>query len=792
MALSIDIPKEIKHYKSFCFGSNGVDFITDGKKKMFTTKQPITVEDGDVLSIVPANQGTWSLMDYYSLIVKTEKFPDLEKYIYKGVGFVCPPDLVIMDIDGHGTDGISKVKQDFIDRYAPTTYCEKSISGNGYHLIFRCGSPITMGKLISNFSIGLEGVEIFGGVDCKTHCILTGNRIEGSPALVNELPVELRKDIQDSALKQRQKTGKPDDKSDDILNLSKEILLKLNKNPAELIVNLFEGTIESETYKETRGVTNLFEQKYGLNAHHFGVTSEGVWCLYGNDFKGGSLFEAIAVSYDLYDFNMGNIPKKNIPKVIEKINEKYGFEIGGMDEEFRNRISKVFAKEETKKPKKVSTRSSFYDRIESKLPEMCKLFTYSVWLKTDAYKEYSLNNLFFLTSVFTLGRATYSSTFGYGSKRKRVSFRSFILGQSSVSRKSTAIEHCNGCLDDVEKEWKGMQFEGYNPDSKDVTISQHGYYAPMPQIFTEARLLQDFSENSNRYLIFDECASMLKEFRREHNASIRDEFCKFSDGTDLHKALKKTNKKDEPSDYNVIDPCFNALVATTPDAFQENVTPQDATSGYLYRFFVCSPQYNRVIRSTKEINKNKAQADAIMRDVVKRFAKMYYYFYNLSEPKYFEFTDECFDFFDSWSEKYKDVNFEEATLSIQARFDAYIYPLAIILHCLKEKYEDPKITLADMQLASEIIDGMYRPGSEMMLSYLHNTSLDKLRNICKNSCFGKLVPHSEVLRKSKLRADEFKKCMETLIECEEVYDERMVVTHSRGTREIVLYEWHGE
>lgn len=791
MVLSINIPNEIKHFKSFCFGSNGTDFITDGKKIIFTSKQPVTVENTEKLSIISANQGGWKLMDYYSLISFTEKFSELENYIYNGVGFICPPELIIMDIDGHDKDSISKIKQDFIDKYAQMTYCEKSISGKGYHLIFRCGSPITMGKLISNFSVGLEGIEIFGGVDCKTHCILTGNKLNESPNIISELPIELRKDIQESALKQRQKNEKTADKNNNILNLSKEILQKINKNPVELIVNLFEGEIESETAKETRARTDFFEQKYKMNAHHFGITSDGVWCLYGNNNRGGSLFEAIAVSYDLYDFNMGNIPKKNISKVIEKINEKYGFEIGGIDEEFKDRISKVFSSE-PKKSKKKNSRTSFYEEIESKLPELCRLYTQSVWLKTDAYKEYSLNNVFFLTSLFTLGRATYSSTFGYGSKRKRVSFRSFILGQSSVSRKSTAIEHCLGCLTDVEKEWKSMQFEGYNPNTKEITISDHGYYAPMPQIFTEARLLQDFSENANRYLIFDECASMLKEFRREYNASIRDEFCKFADGSDLHKALKKTSKKDEPSDYSVVDPCFNALVATTPDAFQENVTPQDATSGYLYRFFICSPQYNRVIRSTKEISKNKVQSDVIMRDVVKRFAKMYYYFYNLSEPKHYEFTDECFDYFDAWSEKYKDVNFEESVLSIQARFDAYIYPLSVIIHCLREKYENSRITLDDMKLASEIIDNLYRPGSETMLSYLHNTSLEKLRNICKTYCYGKLVPHSEILRKSKLRADEFKKCMETLIECEEVYDERVIVERSRGNREIVLYEWHGD
>ena len=46
----------------------------------------------------------------------------------------------------------------------------------------------------------------------------------------------------------------------------------------------------------------MFEQKFGIPAHHFGVKPDGTWCLYGNNMRGGSLLEAVAVVKGYYDF----------------------------------------------------------------------------------------------------------------------------------------------------------------------------------------------------------------------------------------------------------------------------------------------------------------------------------------------------------------------------------------------------------------------------------------------------------------------------------------------------------
>lgn len=762
--MELNIPKEIRYNTAFCLAGNG--------NGGFANKQPLTISDGKLIS---ANKdGQWKLHDYYALMQLMKNNPHVQNQVHDAVGFLCPPELLVIDIDGHGEEGLSDGKKEFVEQYGCLTYCEKSLSGNGYHLIFRCDSPLSMGKLNADFGVGLTGVEIFGGIDCQTHIILTGNKIPESPIEITELPLELRKDILKNAqIKRMERSG------NSLTNISTELLSKINKNPVQVICELFEGSIESESHKETRCITNMFEQKFGVPAHHFGVKPDGTWCLYGNNMRGGSLLEAVAVVKGYYDFGTGNIPTEHVSTVADLTKQLFNL---------TDTIDCSITINRGKSTRNLSLYKPYYETIKDRLPSLMQTYVDAVYQKTDAYKEYSMVCSLFLATICTLGRATYYPDYGYSNLTKKVSFRTFIIGKSSVSRKSTSVRQCSGCLEDIEKYWVKHALH-IDPENSNAQYAMHTYYAKLANTFTEARLLQDYNDNNNCYLVNDECAGMLRDLRRDYNAAMRDEFCKLADGDNIHKALKKSKRSEEESDFKIINPIFNSLLATTPDAFQGNVSEEDAKSGYLYRFLFCCPSYSRKSRSRAELRKNRAIAETLMKDAVEKYGKMYMYFYNLTEPKYYEFTDEALEFLDDWSTKNSRANYEETELSIQARFEEAVYSLSILLHCLDEEYDDSIIDIEDVEIAVELIDNLFRPSSKHMMTLLFNSNLEKVRNLIRNKC-GEVdfVSHSELLRSSHMTSKDFKTCIDTLIECGELYNE---ITEN-GQYKTVFYQWIGD
>ncbi|MBR3913510.1 MAG: hypothetical protein IKJ28_04690, partial [Alphaproteobacteria bacterium] len=230
------IPEEIKHEKAFCFAANGTGD--------FTNKQPLTVSNGNLIS---ANEGGgWRLNTYSDLMKSLEENPQVKTQIHNpAVGFLCPDEYVVLDIDGHGKEGLSDAKKDFVSRYAETTYCEKSLSGNGYHMIFRCDSPLTSGKINVDFGEGLNGIEVFGGLECKIHVILTGN---SNKKKIGHLPDELREKIKEAAKNRDITKQKTFDSG--IYNESARLLDKIKMPPVDVYCKLFNGTVEKNHFNE--------------------------------------------------------------------------------------------------------------------------------------------------------------------------------------------------------------------------------------------------------------------------------------------------------------------------------------------------------------------------------------------------------------------------------------------------------------------------------------------------------------------------------------------------------------
>ena len=736
-------PEEIMHEKAFCFAANGTGD--------FTNKQPLTVSNGNLIS---ANEGRWKLNTYSDLMKSLEENPQVKTQIHNpAVGFLCPGEYVVLDIDGHGKEGLSDAKKDFVSRYAETTYCEKSVSGTGCHMIFRCDSPITSGKINVDFGEGLK-IEVFGGMECKIYVLLTGN---SNGKEINQLPEELREKIKEAAKTQKPENQTPFEHESN--NESSYFLKMIGKTAVGIYCELFEATIENESHKETRCVTNYFEKNFGLDAHHFGVKNNGEWCLYGNNMRGGSLLEAVGVVEGLYDFEKGTINPKDLPKLIEitkarfNIKEENTITIEGLHE-----IQKQVSESR-------SIYKPYYPQVKNELPALIRDFVEAVSLKSDAYPEYSIVNMLFIGSLITCGNAKYISPFAFNNKSQPISFRSFILGQSSVSRKTTALKHARGLLGEINAKWSAKKY-GKNIDSR-MIITGNDFPTDLGNINTEARLVQDFAEKSNQYLINDEFGSILKTLKKDHNANLRDYLCMICDNTTFHKKLKKD--RGENPEYHVINPIFNATVASTPETFASYAAEDDATSGYLYRFLFCCPSYSRKMKSTKEIIKNAEEAQDIVDYVSDVLSDIMLFFESAVVPSIYSFSDECIDFFDEWvQERYKKLNGEKQ-FSLQARFESYIFDISVILHILSERHTVKNIELPTFQLAAELIDGLFRPSGEFMLDSTMQDDLNKLMGLVKkHSANGQPIPHTKLLHYSHFDKNKFDVLINTLIDSAKV------------------------
>lgn len=755
------IPNEIKSLERFCLGADGTG--------IFNKKQPLTFENG---MLKPANmKGVWILKDYYTTVKLVEE--NKISSVFNAVGFLPPEHIIVIDIDAHGKP-LSAEEQSFVDKCAKETYVEKSVSGTGYHILYHTGNPLMMDKL-DGVDLGGFTVEIFGGSNPTRYILLTG---ESNGLEIDSIPDELRKCIQNH---KKPETSKNSFITGDSTNESSYLLRKIEKSPAVIYCELFEGTIESESHKETRCVTNMFDKKFGLDAHHFGVKNNGEWCLYGNDMKGGSLIEAVAVVKGLYDFDEGKIKNQSdIPKIIEITKERFNIkEENTITIEGLHEIQKQASESR-------SIYKPYYPQVKNELPPLMRDFVEAVGLKSDAYQEYSIVNMLFIGSLITCGNAKYISPFSFNNTPQPISFRSFILGQSSVSRKTTALKHTRGLLGEIKAKWSAKKY-GKNVDSR-MIIAGENFPQDLGNINTEARLCQDFDEKSNQYLINDEFGSILKTLKKDHNANLRDYLCMICDNSSFDKKLKK--ERGENPEYHIINPIFNASVASTPEGFSAYSTEDDATSGYLYRFLFCCPSYSRKMKSTRDIIKNAEKSQKIVDDVSDRLAEIMLFFESAEKPLIYSFSDECIDFFDEWvQERYKTLNTEKQ-FSLQARFEAYIRDIAVILHILSERHTVKTIDLPTFQLAAELIDGLFRPSGEFMLDSTMQDDLNKLIGLCKkHSANGQPITHSKLLHYSHFDKNKFDVLINTLIDSAKVVRREIPSNNRKSAYEYIWVDF---
>lgn len=188
---------------------------------------------------------------------------------------------------------------------------------------------------------------------------------------------------------------------------------------------------------------------------------------------------------------------------------------------------------------------------------------------SDAYIEYQYAGALALLSAI-VGRSQYVKT---TVETVYPNLFVLILGSSTMTRKTTVVNNVESMLS--TSGWDGGK---------------------LPTTFTPQALIEMLNMNPHRFHIVDEVGSWLAELERSYMAGMKDDLCRLYSGTPISRTLAEKNKSKSDTEMVVDDPYLGILYATTPENLLKTMSTDDIVSGFLARFVICAPEYQRPLR----------------------------------------------------------------------------------------------------------------------------------------------------------------------------------------------------
>lgn len=268
---------------------------------------------------------------------------------------------------------------------------------------------------------------------------------------------------------------------------------------------------------------------------------------------------------------------------------------------------------------------------------------------SDSYPEYHHGAVLALLSI-AIGRKA-AMVFGSGTVYPNV--WAFLVGNSTISRKSTAVGH-----------------------AKDIATELFGMVA-LPQSFSPESFIEILSNTPQGWLFKDEVASMLAAMKKNYMGEIRDIFCEVYDNKGFSRKLRSSTKKNA-TEFHVVDPYMTQYVATTPGSIAENSQTLDLTSGWLLRFLFYYPTYQKEWKPLQEMTREQASELAALKSELKDLGQ---FFWGLNTPLVFTFSPEAEKYFVNW-QRHEETSMSQRNDEIESgaygRLSVYAVKLAMI------------------------------------------------------------------------------------------------------------------
>lgn len=269
--------------------------------------------------------------------------------------------------------------------------------------------------------------------------------------------------------------------------------------------------------------------------------------------------------------------------------------------------------------------------------------------KTDSYIEYQFAAALSVLSIVAQRNAIFRLNTG----DIYPNIWSFLLGASSVSRKSTSIKLLNS-----------------------IILSNETEKHQIPKSFSPEALVECLDESPKGYYINGEAAGFLKSFKKRYMEDVLDMLCDLYDGNRLSRRL--TSKKNQKSSFNIPNPYITMILATTPDNFQASSSQDHFIYGLFYRYLWFYPNYSRGLMKLSVVDPSAITMEKQLQETV---SDLWTFFGSRKVPVIFQLTPECMTAFNTWTEKTNRalcLSGEEYNLTAFARLQEYALKLAML------------------------------------------------------------------------------------------------------------------
>ena len=384
------------------------------------------------------------------------------------------------------------------------------------------------------------------------------------------------------------------------------------------------------------------------------------------------------------------------------------------------------------------TESQNYPKLEIRLEETNFVRRYYDFCSSmnDAYPEYHHAGALTLLSVAADRKVFIKLKNG----THFTNIWSLCLGQSTTSRKSTALRTVTEILDDKCRDWR------------------------MPTQVTPESFIEVMSINPHCYLSNDECAGLLKGINRKpYMADLRDTLCLVYDCSPFSRKLRTNNRdKTAKTEFNVNDPYLTIEFATTFESLANSATEDDFNSGLLCRYLTYYPEYIKEIKGVEDETKEDESKKDLL---IQQYDRIFDSISNVHSIR-MRMSENGKKIYNDWlteTETKLMHNRDEVLSSVFGRYQVYVLKLAMLYTIGSDNFQNHlneceigpivEYTIPDDYITEAIreIDTYFIPTMVAVREKITNQGSDnlmgKILEILKKS--GQLT-HSQLMQRCNL------------------------------------------
>lgn len=708
----------------------------------------------------------------------------------KGIGFV---------FDGNGIVGIDldycfnldgTIKHEFTNVISTLkSYTEISPSGGGLHIFIKCKEHPYYSKDeptddhpegLEHFGKKKNGLEIYSKVRYFT---ITGIKWNGCPSEIIEYPVDIIRKVCNPILE-------ISDKPQDIIpffpmstQLSDEDILKIvsHASNAQKFNNLWNGSKSEYNDDDSAAdmalasmlafystdanqierlmrqsglkrakwdnhktyLKSMTIQKAIRDCHvHYEPKSDG------SVEEGKEIFKQMQSNENLKNLQTTNKEKPNKPNKFQNVNNPILVPAKPITEEELERIKKSLCDDLPPFP-------NITHPLFKKWMDVGGRLMYS-------HKSYHFGNLLAIASM-ALGRHV---SVLISTKHIYTNCNVMLVGTSTISGKSfssdTAINQFGEPVTSIPPTLL---------DPKDKAELKR-------KSISNPRLIQDMDATNNVLWYYDEAKEFFDDCGdRGWNAPIIGTLCTAYDGGVLEKSLSNANNtKKDAADRKWIceNPFLSLLFNMTITQLKEASTPKILNSGFLFRWMWFVENGGEKKRNVSASEQDIKEIEDIRKELCKICIAL----------KKIHPDDICFivnDKIEQWSLDISKVSDDENFQSATGRGVIHIYKIAMILSLFDTEFQKKVLNQPKYPIKIELEDKWVDEAINIVEKYLLprmlkvvdfsdkvdiNNKQQRVLNDLKSA--GGVEYHSKLLNKTKLEASDFRKSINTLVECEQI------------------------